>query len=80
MKQTFKFPLFLIAVITAFVFGCNQPQTKTDNVNKETSTTDPLASWNEGTSKQSIIDFVTKTTKEGSADFVPVADWLINVN
>jgi phosphoserine phosphatase len=33
---------------------------------------DPLPSWNEGKSKQSIIDFVTKVTKEGSPDFVPV--------
>ena len=32
---------------------------------------DPLPSWNEGKTKQSIIDFVEKTTKEGSPDFVP---------
>jgi phosphoglycolate phosphatase-like HAD superfamily hydrolase len=35
---------------------------------------DPLPSWNEGASKQSIIDFVLRTTTEGSADFIPVAD------
>jgi phosphoglycolate phosphatase-like HAD superfamily hydrolase len=29
-----------------------------------------LSSWNEGKSKQSIIEFVTKVTKEGSPDFV----------
>jgi phosphoglycolate phosphatase-like HAD superfamily hydrolase len=34
----------------------------------------PLPSWNESAAKKSIIDFVTKTTKEGSADFIPVAD------
>ncbi len=32
---------------------------------------DPLPSWNDGKTKQSIIDFVEKTTKEGSGDFVP---------
>jgi hypothetical protein len=32
---------------------------------------DPLASWNEGTAKQSIVEFVNKVTKEGSPDFVP---------
>ena len=32
---------------------------------------DPLPSWNDGTAKQSIIDFVEKVTKEGSPDFVP---------
>jgi hypothetical protein len=31
---------------------------------------DPLPSWNDGATKQSIIDFVTKVTKEGGADFV----------
>jgi phosphoglycolate phosphatase-like HAD superfamily hydrolase len=32
---------------------------------------DPLASWNEGAAKQSIVEFVAKVTKEGSPDFVP---------
>ncbi len=35
---------------------------------------DPLPSWNDGPAKQSIIDFVTKVTKAGSPDFVPVAE------
>ena len=33
--------------------------------------TDPLPSWNDGKAKQSIIDFVTKVTKQVSPDFVP---------
>ncbi|TMP93221.1 MAG: haloacid dehalogenase-like hydrolase [Verrucomicrobia bacterium] len=32
---------------------------------------DPLPSWNDGKAKQSITEFVTKATKEGSSDFVP---------
>lgn len=32
---------------------------------------DPLPSWNEGKAKESIIAFVEKVTKQGSADFVP---------
>ena len=35
---------------------------------------DPLPSWNEGASKTSIIDFVNRTTKEGSTEFVPVTE------
>jgi len=35
---------------------------------------DPLPSWNDGKAKQSIIEFVGKVTKEGSPDFVPVAE------
>jgi len=34
----------------------------------------PLPSWNDGAAKQSIVDFVGKVTKEGSPDFVPVAE------
>jgi hypothetical protein len=33
---------------------------------------DALASWNEGTTKQSIIDFVRRVTTPGGPDFVPV--------
>jgi phosphoglycolate phosphatase-like HAD superfamily hydrolase len=32
--------------------------------------TDPLPSWNDGAVKQSIVDFVTRVTKEGGLDFV----------
>jgi hypothetical protein len=34
---------------------------------------DPLPSWTDGPAKQSIIAFVEKVTKAGSADFVPVS-------
>lgn len=33
---------------------------------------DPLPSWNDGTNKRAIVDFVSRVTKEGSPDFVPV--------
>ena len=32
---------------------------------------DPLTSWNDGPTKQAIVDFVTRTTTDGSPDFVP---------
>jgi len=35
---------------------------------------DPLPSWNDGKSKQSIIAFVMKVTTPGSPDFVPNAE------
>jgi len=35
---------------------------------------DPLASWNEGPAKQSIVAFVKRVTTEGSPDFVPVPE------
>jgi phosphoglycolate phosphatase-like HAD superfamily hydrolase len=33
---------------------------------------DPLPSWNNGTTKRAIIDFVTTVTRDGGPDFVPV--------
>ncbi len=33
---------------------------------------DPLPSWNDDVSKQRIVDFVTRTTTPGSAEFIPV--------
>ena len=35
---------------------------------------DPLSSWSDGPAKQAIVGFVEKVTKEGSPDFVPVAE------
>jgi hypothetical protein len=35
---------------------------------------DPLPSWNDGASKKAIVAFVDKVTKEGTPDFVPVAE------
>jgi len=36
-----------------------------------TQAQDPLPSWNDGKTKQSITEFVAKVTKDGSPDFVP---------
>ena len=35
---------------------------------------DPLPSWNDGATKQSILSFVAAVTREGSPDFVPPAE------
>ena len=34
----------------------------------------PLPSWNDGPTKQAILDFVAAVTREGSPDFVPPAE------
>jgi hypothetical protein len=39
-----------------------------------TRAADPLPSWNDTAPKQAIIAFVEKVIKEGSSDFVPVAE------
>jgi hypothetical protein len=35
---------------------------------------DPLPSWNEGQAKRAIVDFVTRVTTAGGADFVPAPE------
>ena len=57
-------------MIGSFTVGCNTPQQATDT----TTSKDPLSSWNEGPAKKSIMDFVSKTTKAGSTDFIPPAE------
>ncbi len=36
-----------------------------------TQAQDPLPSWNDGPTKQAIVDFVKATTETGGANFVP---------
>ena len=62
MKYATNFLLFFVTII---LFSCTE---------KSVQKSDPLPSWNDGKTKQSIIDFVTKTTTEGNADFIPVAN------
>ena len=35
---------------------------------------DPLPSWNDGTAKRAILDFVARTTTTGGGEFVPVPE------
>jgi phosphoserine phosphatase len=49
----------VLTFLALFIFGATA------------SAGDPLPSWNEGTAKQSIIDFVKATTEKRSPDFVP---------
>ncbi|MBK9105368.1 MAG: haloacid dehalogenase-like hydrolase [Saprospiraceae bacterium] len=77
MKLRNHFAFILIFVSGFITFSCNTPHQATDTpVKQEISTAakDPLPSWKEGSTKKAIIDFITKTTKMGAADFIPVAD------
>ncbi len=64
-------PFIAVLLLTS----CTEQPRETKEVAKtDAIVTDPLPSWNDGSSKKSIVDFVNKTTKEGGADFIPVAD------
>lgn len=60
-----------IISVVLLIAGCNRIEKQS---REDTSFVDPLPSWHEGTSKKSIIEFVKKTTTEGSEEFIPVAD------
>lgn len=71
-KKIYILPLFLLLFVS-----CKKSDTITTSSPKDSTTTvatsgDPLPSWNDGTLKKDIIDYVTKVTKEGSPDFIPV--------
>ena len=63
MKNAILKKLGLVLVVAALGFGSTA-----------SAQTTPLASWNNGATKQSIISFVKKVTKPGSPDFVPAAE------
>jgi len=73
MNDKIRFPFHLLIAFLLITINCKLPQSTTRKPNTYAAN-DPLPSWNEGSAKKSIIDFVTITTKNGSADFVPAAD------
>ena len=63
-----------------FALGCSDPVTGSpanaapDPTPRVALAADPLPSWNDGTVKRAIIDFVERVTREDGSDFVPVED------
>jgi hypothetical protein len=74
------FTLLLFTSLSTLTFqSCThqneKPQSSPDSTKTIAATVkDPLPSWNEGQAKNSIIDFVTRTTAEGGADFIQTGD------
>ena len=63
MKKYKSYIWLLILVL--FIYSCNEQPTKNS---------DPLPSWNEGATKQSIVDFVDEVTNEASPNYVNPED------
>lgn len=61
---------FFLLLLTAGFLLCTQCKPG----RQQTSTATALPSWKEGAAKKAILDFVYKTTRKGSKDFIPVAD------
>src|SRR5262245_21658871 len=74
----------LAAVIALVAVGCGgasglgssptEPARTTAGSPANSSGADVLRSWNDGASKRAIVEFVSRVTKEGSPDFVPVPE------
>lgn len=66
----------LASVLLLASQGCKQeegPQTVPE-APASAASVDPLPSWNDGPTKQAILDYVNGVITEGSPSFVPVAD------
>lgn len=64
--------LLFLAVI--FIYSCDSSSLEESTSLATEVISDPLPSWNEGSSKKSIIDFVEATTTAGSPGFVEPVD------
>ncbi len=58
----------LLSIAIALLIGCTSSESGPESLR------DPLPSWNEGTTRTSIIEFVQTVTDENHPDFIPVPD------
>ena len=58
----------LAAIAILITFGCEQQQ------EQRSAAKDPLPSWNEGKTKQTIMNFVKEVTDQSNPNYVPPAD------
>jgi hypothetical protein len=73
-QKIMKKSVFILLVLFAFVACKDNGDTKTGLAATTQDVMDPLPSWNEGATKQAILDYVNGVTTEGSANFIPVSE------
>jgi haloacid dehalogenase-like hydrolase len=66
MKNYLSVKILLIGIIFSFAFGC------TGTGPEITAAVDPLPSWNQGATKDAILEFVKNVSDMNSPDFVPL--------
>jgi len=69
VKRQQKLLLYFAALVLSFVSALGTLASA-----QSQSSGDPLPSWNEGATKQSIVTFVKKVTTPGTPDFVPIEE------
>jgi len=70
-RRVIRRAISIVIFGVALGFGAAQPA---GSQRTQTGGADPLPSWNDGAAKRGIIDFVTRVTRAGGPDFVPVPD------
>ncbi len=74
---TLKRTSFIFTLILLCLLGCGSPteQGKSDSTEStETAAKDPLPSWNEGATKEAIMNYVKEVTTQGNDNYIPVPD------
>ena len=67
--------LFYVLAILFITTGCKNENSESPITSQENQIiADPLASWNEGSTKSAIIDYVEDVTNSESSNFIPVTD------
>ncbi|GGZ91698.1 HAD family hydrolase [Algibacter mikhailovii] len=66
--------VLVLAIILSFITSCNTEKNKPIQSEDIQEIVDPLPSWNDVTSKQNIIAFVSDVTNKDSENFIPVKD------
>ncbi len=76
MKFNFPYLSLLGCIVLLSLTSSCTPTTETTPSSEQemTQEVDPLPSWNEGQTKESIIAYVSNVTDPGSPDFIPVED------
>ncbi|MEZ5082794.1 MAG: HAD family hydrolase [Bacteroidales bacterium] len=64
----------LILMICVFVACTSNTKTGESETSQTAEIPDPLPSWNNGTTKSAIVDYVNDVTNVTSENFIPVAD------
>lgn len=68
MQRLYSLCRMLGLMVVTLVLACSPPS---DSTPADTTPSDPLPSWNDGASKQQILDFVARVTDPNGSDFVP---------
>jgi phosphoglycolate phosphatase-like HAD superfamily hydrolase len=63
-----------IVAFCVFLSSCREGSDADHTAVPKAEIADPLTQWNDGPTKQSIIEFVTSTTEQGNPNFIPEAD------